>query len=71
MKVMCICNKELSAKFGYITWNLTIGRIYEAQKEIDSYQILDETIGHEFSYPKDLFITIDEMRNQKLEEIGI
>ena len=41
---------------------------YSSKEMIDRQNYItklkSETIGHEFSYPKDLFITIDEYRNQ-------
>lgn len=66
MKIICIKNKIEN-----ITWEITIGKVYESKIDKKNfYQIINER-GAIFYYPKELFITMSEYRNHKLEEIGI
>ncbi len=70
MKVICIRNDYGGQ---VVDNNLTIGKEYECTGEFftNSYCII---IGGEFELwycPKDFFITKEEYRNKKLEEIGI
>lgn len=64
MKVVCIdnINNQLT---------LTIGKIYDAEGHDRDYYFIKSDIGHMILYPKNLFLTMNEYRNKKLEEIGI
>ena len=75
-KVICI-NKKGSSDTDYIP--LTIGKEYDAYLlfsfKTDAgthtyYRIIDDT-GDTYSYSPDFFITLEEYRDKKLEEIGI
>lgn len=72
MKVVCI--KECSYSF-----NLTIGKLYEQQKDgfeffpvssID-YYYLEGDNGICKYYSKECFIDVQKIRNDKLNELGI
>jgi hypothetical protein len=73
MKAICIENQIEHCRF-----NLSIGKEYEVSMnptKKDFYFIeYKETLYSKaisLGYPKDLFITQEEIRNQKLEELGI
>jgi hypothetical protein len=74
MKVICISNK---LKYT----GITIGKEYEIIPELlsqisdfyindDIYHIRNNN-GFDFYYPKEYFITIEEYRDKKLNELGI
>lgn len=66
MKVICIDNK-----CGEHLFSLTIGKEYESECSLrEDYEIVNDYEDC-CPYPKYLFITKSEIRNQKLEEIGI
>lgn len=71
-KVICINNKKGSSDTDYIP--LTIGKEYDAYLLFLGpyiyYRIIDDT-GDTYSYSPDFFITLEEYRDKKLEEIGI
>jgi len=73
MKVVCIDNKgyhpELDNHFC-----LTIGKEYDAYigiYECDFYYEVKNDEGTKNTYPLTYFMTLEEYRNQKLEELGI
>lgn len=57
----------------YSSGNLNIGEEYDLGEDdvgfYKIYEMCDEV--WKYYYPKDLFITLEEYRNRKLEEIGI
>lgn len=61
MKLICISNKYTQ---------LIIGKEYECTKETDFYYVV-KVNNREGIFDKYYFITIDEYRNQKLNELGI
>ncbi len=74
MKMICVNNEDEDEDI-----NLTIGKEYEC---LDSYYYgnysfeiiickLVNDIGKWIVCPKNYFITLEEYRNQKLEELGI
>ena len=68
MRVVCIKNEY--------EYNLTIGKEYDAEVVISSitgreFFCIKNDIAIKNCYSKDIFITIEERRNRKLEEIGI
>lgn len=66
MKLVCIDNKNYEIPF------ITIGKEYECIKEDNEYYyILEDDNNINIISSKHLFITLDEYRNKKLEEIGI
>jgi len=66
MKVICVDNK-----CGEHLFSLTIGKEYEYECSLREDCEIVNDYGICCSYPKYLFITKSEIRNQKLEEIGI
>jgi len=69
MKVKVIC---IDIQNNPPWWNLTIDKIYdscEVTHERTIYIVDDSGLGR--YYPRSCFITLDEYRNQKLEDIGI
>jgi hypothetical protein len=64
MKVVCIDNINNQLK-------LTIGKVYVTTDLQRGYYFIKSDIGHMILYPKNLFLTMNEYRNKKLEEIGI
>jgi hypothetical protein len=77
MRLICIkknINEEVPFGIGY--YNLIIGKEYECSDMMSSpnwiceyYRIIINNVYYIF--PCDCFITLDEYRNQKLEELGI
>jgi len=63
-------------KPGYGFPNLTIGKIYQCEfvktnnniGENDNYKLVDDS-GEKFLYPKSVFITIEEFREERLTEL--
>jgi hypothetical protein len=57
------------------TYNLTIGKeyyiLYDYAIGTDDYYILKNDKDAACSYPVNCFMTFDEYRNKKLEDIGI
>lgn len=84
MKVICINNEEshyhtyrffMNDGYDIIDcWNLTIGKVYEAiyinNNLFEGYQLFGDN-GLPCLYSLSSFITMEEHRKQKLEEIGI
>jgi hypothetical protein len=80
MKIICISDdntliigkKYSEAIDSYYEFNLTVGKVYEYFNidNINWYQIIDDS-GFKFYYPPCFFITIEDYRNKKLEDIGI
>ena len=65
MKVICVDNYE-----GVVS--LIIGKEYEAEYyNADYYSIRTENSRYMITYPKYCFVTLEEYRNKRLEEIGI
>lgn len=69
MKVVCIDNNTYKhpLKDGYII----IGKEYECINEKDGYYLIRFNDFFNWWITKELFMTIEEYRNKKLEEIGI
>lgn len=67
MKVICVDNK----KDAFIPFKLAIGKEYECIGEDESSYLILFKDGFKIWFSKEIFITIDEMRNQKLKNIGI
>ncbi len=69
MKMICVNNDN-----GDEDINLTIGKEYECSGSYYgnySFCKLVNDIGKWIACPKNYFITLEEYRNQKLEELGI
>jgi len=74
MKVVCINNRELEGASNDFV-NLTIGKIYEAVGDNVSpsdwvFNIIND-IGKRASYHPGRFITLDKLRSDKLNMLGI
>jgi hypothetical protein len=75
MKAICIRDTTFALRNGVYdraskVMGLTIGREYEVEDIYpDCYFI--KTENRYSKYPKAFFITLEEYRNQKLEELGI
>lgn len=50
---------------------LTIGKEYKCIRNDDRIYVVINDTGNECIYLKKYFLTIDEIRNKKLEELGI
>ena len=66
MKLMCISNR-----FPLSYLKLTVGKVYEATTDQHNNYVLRNDIGVFNTYPKKVFIPLDECRQKKLKEIGI
>jgi len=67
MKVICIENKCVD---GQLHPFLTINKTYDVNIEDNVYIINNDNIFDEFSY-KYFFVTLQQHRNNKLNQIGI
>jgi hypothetical protein len=74
MKVVCINNGKMDrAMNDYV--NLTIGKTYEVigdrvSRSDDAYRIIND-IGKEGSYHNGRFKLLDDVREEKLKQLGI
>ncbi len=67
MKVVCINNLS-----GGRPCELAIGKVYEVLRQETNYYLLtDNNIGSRYYYRKSFFTTIDEIRDKKLNDLGI
>lgn len=71
MKIKCISTKS-SETLGALHYNfITIGKIYDAEVyDVYYYSIIDDN-GRKSNFYKGCFITIEELREKKLKELGI
>lgn len=68
-KIVCINNKPMKG-VNEKTQNLTIGKVYETYDRPDySSVVVINDIGNEVNYSSHRFITIEEWRERKLNEI--
>jgi hypothetical protein len=73
MKVVCINNGEMDGAMESSV-NLTLGKVYEALGDVtpnDSVFNIINDIGNRGSYYFGRFTTLDEVRHNKLEKLGI
>ncbi len=74
MKVVCINNGEMDGAMESSV-NLTVGKVYEALGDRvsldDSVFNIINDIGKRCSYYCGRFTSLDEARNEKLEQLGI
>jgi hypothetical protein len=70
MKVICIKNDDL-----WLNHELTMGKEYEYSSEFEftgtKYILVRTDDGKMRSCPMEIFITLEEYRDKKLEELGI
>lgn len=74
MKVVCVNNISKSLfDEGFVKTDLIIGKIYEVEKTgLDYYEIkTDDPEVYAAFYKIDMFKTLDEFRDDKLNELGI
>ena len=73
MKLMCISNRFLDETNNPLSrlLKLTVGKVYEATIDQHNNYSLRNDLGVFNTYPKNLFIPLDECRHKKLKEIGI
>ena len=72
MKVICIDNVNKQKKISSSEhFSLTIGKWYECINITNHYYMIINDLGFENTISKNYFLTKEEYRNQKLEEIGI
>jgi hypothetical protein len=71
MKVKCISTKS-SETIGALHYNfITIGKIYETLEISDYYYYIINDNNERSNFYKGCFITIEELREKKLKELGI
>ena len=71
MKIKCVSTKS-SETIGALHYNfITIGKIYESLEISDYYYNIIGDNGNKSNFYKGCFITIEELREQKLKELGI
>lgn len=71
MKIKCISTKS-SEILGALHYNfITIGKIYETLEVSDYYYYIINDNNERSNFYKGCFITIEELREQKLEQLGI
>lgn len=78
MKVLCIRNKANNVNY---TYGVTIGKYYDTINDSDDvnyYILVDDTgeyynsiDGYNVALPKYLFITESQIRDDKLNELGL
>jgi hypothetical protein len=76
MKVICKSTKDhvgLNRDSDELFWqgSLTIGKEYEVLQIIDLEYVMMNDYGFEHLYPVKCFITKQELREEKLKELGI
>lgn len=71
MRILCIENKSNGLMTGLI--NITIGKWYDsvAVTQGSDYYVLVDDEGFVTLYAKYNFTTLDELRNKRLNDIGI
>jgi hypothetical protein len=71
MKIKCISTKS-SETLGALHYNfITIGKIYETLEVSDYYYYIINDNNERSNFYKGCFITIEELREKKLKELGI
>jgi hypothetical protein len=71
MKVKCVSTKS-SETIGALHYNfITIGKIYETLEISDYYYYIINDNNERSNFYKGCFITIEELREKKLKELGI
>lgn len=71
MKIKCISTKS-SETIGALHYNfITIGKIYETLEISDYYYYIINDNNERSNFYKGCFITIEELREQKLKQLGI
>lgn len=71
MKLKCISTKS-SETAGALHYNfITIGKIYDTLEIGDYYYNIIDDNGRKNNFYKGCFITIEELREKKLKELGI
>jgi hypothetical protein len=71
MKLKCISTKS-SETIGALHYNfITIGKIYETLEISDYYYYIINDNNERSNFYKGCFITIEELREKKLKELGI
>jgi hypothetical protein len=71
MKVKCISTKS-SETIGALHYNfITIGKIYETLEISDYYYYIINDNNERSNFYKGCFITIEELREKKLKQLGI
>ncbi len=70
---MCISNRVLDETTNPLSrlLKLTVGKVYDVTIDQHKNYSLRNDIGAFNTYPKNLFIPLDEWRKEKLKEIGI
>jgi hypothetical protein len=84
MKVICVCdrveyNYALTGLIGYRNLKLTIGKEYDCLNETEFqyaiagtiYYYIKDDYGDLCLCPVNNFLTVEEYRDKKLEELGI
>ena len=74
MKVICKSIKDYTDEetIGALHYNfITIGKIYETLEISDYYYTIICDTGNKSNFYKGCFITIEELREEKLKELGI
>jgi hypothetical protein len=71
MRILCISNSENSNVPGKV--NITIGKWYESMGITDrsEYYILEDDEGFVTLYAKYNFITLQDLRDKRLNDIGV
>jgi hypothetical protein len=71
MKVKCVSTKS-SETIGALHYNfITIGKIYETLEISDYYYYIINDNNERSNFYKGCFITIEELREKKLKQLGI
>ena len=71
MKLKCISTKSSETK-GALHYNfITIGKIYETLEISDYYYYIINDNNERSNFYKGCFITIEELREKKLKQLGI
>lgn len=71
MKIKCISTKS-SETAGALHYNfITIGKMYETLEVSDYYYYIINDNNERSNFYKGCFITIEELREKKLKELGI
>jgi hypothetical protein len=70
MKVICKSTKDHSDDL-FWQGSLTVGKEYEVLQIIDLEYVIMNDYGFEHLYPVKCFVTRQELREEKLNELGI
>jgi hypothetical protein len=70
MKVICVTNDYSGEWSSFSAYDmLTIGQWYEVLEEHDTYYTIDWKGGYKANLSKSYFKTIDEIREEKLNQL--